>query len=259
MKTKILLLLFALMVNTNLFAQNERNGHDQSFYFKLDLESGNIFSCAALSGVSAGLNAVTKRNFSINAFTFNMLKAKENTDVENYEWNKVTAEDLFKDIQTGIRIGTRTDRDNFVHFGFYGSVHYKINQFKLEDFATKEFEKHNIHRLLLGLSALMHFGGFGHDFNAFLEAGARYAVATKYGNPYGADKSKLNNGVITHWAFHFSPNGSTMGFQDIGLFVDINHYNLLKDNAFVQNPINEIKMWTLGISCAITPGQAKNR
>jgi len=254
MKTKLLLLLFAVVLNSNLFAQ-----HDQRFYFKLDLESGNIWTCAAFAGVSAGLNATTHRDFSINAFTINVVKAKENTDVTNYEWNKTSVEDLFKDIQTGVRFGFKTDNESFVNIGGYGSVHYKINQFMLEDFATKEYEKHNIHRILFGLSALMQFGGYGRSFKAFLEVGARYAVASKYENPYGADKLKLNNGIISHWAFHFSPNGSTVGFQDFGLFVDINHYNLLKDNALMQTPIKEIKMWTIGISFAITPGQAKNR
>lgn len=249
---KILLLLLFASIGTSLFAQ----GHDQRFYFKLDLESGNIFTCAAFAGVSAGLNAATHRSFSINAYTINNIKAKENTDVKNYEWNKTNAEDLFKDIQTGARIGVKTDYESFVNIGFYGSVHYKLNQFKLEDFATKEFQKHSIHRVLFGLSALMQLGGYGRDFKAFFEAGARYAIATKYQNPYGADKSGLNNGIISHWAFHFSPNGSTIGFQDIGVFFDMNHYNILKDKAFAQSTINEIKMWTIGITFAITPGQA---
>ena len=253
MKIRILFLLTAILICANLFAQ-----HDQRFYFKLDLESGNIFSCAALAGISAGFNASTHRDFSINAFTFNNIKAKENTSIENFEWNKLSAEDLFRDIQTGVRIGFKTDNGGFVNAGFYTSFHYKVNQFKLQDFNTKVFEKHNIHRALFGLTALMQLGGDGESFLGFIEAGIRYAVATKYNNPYNADKSKLNNGIISHWAFHFSPNGGTIGMQDIGFFFDINHYNLLKNNALSSQPINGIKMWTVGISFAITPGQATN-
>ncbi len=259
MRKILLLLLLTAVLTVNLSAQDRIRVHDQRFYFKLDLESGNIFSCAALAGVSAGFNALTHRDFSINAFTINSEKAKDNTEVKNYEWNKTGAEDLFKDMQTGIRIGAKTDNGNFVNFGFYTSLHYKINQFKLEDFATKEFEKHGIHRVLFGVSALMQLGGDGKNFLGFFEAGVRYAVATKYDNPYNTDKSGLNNGLISHWAFHFSPNGGTVGFQDIGVFFDMNHYNLLKDNAFTQSPINEIKMWTIGITFAITPGQADKR
>ena len=254
MKIKLLLLLLVITANVNLYAQ-----HDKRLYFKVDLESGNVWTFAALTGISAGLNAATHMDLSINAFTVNTVKAKEHTDVKNYEWNKTGVEDLFNDIQTGARIGFKSDFESFVNVGFYTSVHYKVNQFKLEDFATKEFEKHAIHRVLFGLSALIQFGGWDRDFKAFFEAGARYAAASKYVNPYGADKSKLRNGIISHWALHFSPNGGTIGFQDIGVFFDMNHYNLLKDNVFAQPTINEIKMWTIGITVAITPGQAENR
>lgn len=254
MKNKILILLILISTINTLHAQ-----HHQQFYFKLDLESGNIWSCAALAGVSAGLNAVTHRDFSINAFTINKISAEPNVDVEDYQWNKTTANDLFKDLQTGIRIGAKTDNGSFVNVGFYTSFHYKINQFKLEDLSTKNYEKHNVHRALFGLTALMQLGGNDKDFLGFVEAGARYAVATKYDNPYKADKSALNNGIISHWALHFSPNGNKSGMQDIGFFVDVNHYNLLKNNAFSHQSLDKIKMITFGISFAVTPGQANNR
>ena len=122
MKKTLLLFVLTAVLTVNLSAQDRIKVHDQRFYFKLDLESGNIFTCAALAGVSAGFNAITHRDFSINAFTINSVKAKESTEVKNYLWNKIGTEDLFKDMQTGIRIGAKTDKLCQFRFLYFASL-----------------------------------------------------------------------------------------------------------------------------------------
>ena len=72
-------------------------------------------------------------------------------DYENYKWNQINAGDLFKDIQIGGGLGWQSQRGAF-NAGFFASLHYKINQFKVEDKFQNASLKHNVQRIIPGIN-----------------------------------------------------------------------------------------------------------
>ena len=241
---------------------HKSQAHSQHLYLKMDLGSANIFSLCAMSLASAGLNAATNRSFSVTSFLVSPITAKAGStelDIENYKWNLLDGNDLFKDVQLGGRIGWKSAEPlNVANFGFYGSFHYRINQFKIEDKAQNDYLKHNIQRMFIGLTAFVDLGDWEHGLVTTIEAGVRYSIATKYKNPYNLDKGALNNGLTTHFAVYLSPT-SDFALQDLGFFVDINHFNLLNDSKMSFVGLSEIRTWTMGISFAINSHQADVR
>lgn len=232
-------------------------------YRSMDLESGNVFSLFGGTLIGGLTNMLTGTAVCKNAFLITPISAKAKPNelsVENYKWNLTDANDLFKDIQVGGRIGYISTY-GFFNAGFYASLHYRINQFKVEDKVQNAYLKHNVHRIMPGFCALFRLGevaGINHSSGVLwtIETGLKYAVVTKYENAYNLDKSTLNNGIISHFAVYCSPN-SDFCLQDIGLFIDINHYNLIKDAG--KQYISDLNMWTLGMQIAISPSQASAR
>ncbi len=233
----------------------------QSFYRHIDFESGNIFSLAAFSLVGGLLNNAVQDKLYRNAFLFTPVKAKANStdlDIENYKWNQINAGDLFKDIQIGGGLGWQSQRGAF-NAGFFASLHYKINQFKVEDKFQNASLKHNVQRIIPGINAVFTIGDLtGDGVRTYIEAGLRYAVAVNYQNPYNLKTKDLNNGLVTHFAVYVAPNPDFL-LQDIGFFVNINHYNLIKDKTVSNSAVSELKMWTLGIQFSISRDQAAGR
>lgn len=224
-----------------------------NFYYSVDLGSGNIFSLLGASLVSGGvnsINALRKNGGLVNcAYLESPIKAYSgNTelDIKKFKFNEITARDLFKDIMAGFRMGWQTDVSiNTFNFGFYASYHYRINQFKVEDPSDGDFYKHNIHRSLIGLSAMLEFGDYD-AVRTIVELGVKYGIATKYQNPYNHAAKDLKNGLISHFAVVFDmPEDKWL--NDFGVFVDINHYNPFEK----IKPVTELKIWTLGISFTV--------
>ena len=233
---------------------------NQSFFRHIDLELGNIFSLAAFSLAGGLLNMAVSDKLCREAFLITPISAKSNTidlDVENYKWNHIDANDLFKDIQIGGNLCYQSQRGVF-NAGMFASLHYRINQFKVEDKNQNSMLKHNVHRIIPGINTIFSFGDLtSARIRTYIEAGIRYAIAVNYSNPYNLETNDLNNGFISHFAVYVAPNPDFF-LQDIGLFIDINHYNLAKSDK-ISSTISDMKMWTLGIQFSISRGQAEER
>lgn len=242
----------------------KKYSRNQSFYRHIDLESGNIISLAAFS-IAGGLLNMMSDKLCKNAFLITPITAKANDyklNIENYKWNLVEPEDLFKDIQVGGRLGYHSQHGLF-NAGFYASLHYHLNQLQIEDQQQGEYLKHAIHRLMPGISAIFIIGEFAglsssSGVRTYFELGLRYAIVTKYTNPYNLNKNDLNNGLVSHVAVYVAPNSRFL-LQDIGVFVDINHYDLMKVDNAVSLQLNSFKTWTLGVQFSITQRQANIR
>lgn len=231
---------------------------NQGFYRHIDLESGNIFSTAAFSVVGGLLNMTVSDKLCRNAFLVTPVTAKPDLDVENYKWNYIDALDLFKDIQVGGGMGYQSQRGAF-NVGVFATFHYKVNQFKVEDKTQNAFLKHGIHRIIPGINAVFTFGDLtSSGVRTYVEAGLRYAIAVHYSNPYNLETKDLNNGLISHFAIYIAPHWD-FALQDIGVYVNINHYNLLKDEKMSSLALSELRMWTIGIQFSISRDQAAIR
>ena len=77
-------------------------------------------------------------------------------------------------------------------------------------------------------------------------------MALAYKSPLGDDKNQLNDGLVSHYAIKLASRGM---WQNIGLYADINHFNMWKD----LRPGQELNCYTFGITWTITPQQVIDR
>ena len=82
-----------------------------------------------------------------------------------------------------------------------------------------------------------------------VEGGLRYSMVLDYKGPLANDKQDLRNGLVSHYAI--TVKGSN-AIQNFGIFADINHFNLLKDDQ------SKLNMITIGLMWSVTPGQSKS-
>lgn len=230
-------------------AQAKKN----SFYYSVDLGSGNIFTLLGASLISGGINSIEPLAQNGGLIDCVYLESPIKTysgnielDINKFKFNEINARDLFKDIMVGFRMGWQTDVSiNFFNFGVYASYHYRINQFEVKDPVNGEFGLHDIHRSLIGFTTMYYFGDYT-SVRPIVELGVKYGIATKYENPYNYGAQKLKNGLISHFAVLLDmPYDKWL--NDFGIFVDINHYNMFEN----IKPVSEIKTWTLGISFTV--------
>lgn len=247
--TFMVLMLTAFCTEQTL-AQAKKN----SFYYSVDLGSGNIFTLLGASLISGGVNSIeplAQNGGLINcAYLESPIKAYSgNTelDVNKFKFNEIKARDLFKDIMVGFRMGWQTDVSiNFFNFGVYASYHYRVNQFEIKDPIESEFKTHGLHRSLIGLTTMYSFGDNTAAVRPIVELGIKYGIASKYENPYNYDAKDLKNGILSHFAVVFDMSYDKW-LNDFGIFVDINHYNPFEN----IKPVTEMKTWTLGISFTV--------
>lgn len=232
--------------------------HSHNFYFHVEMNCGNIYPFAAWSILSGALNSALKYNLFESGFAYDLYTGK---DVKTKYNSPIafSAVDLFNHVQPGIKLGYYSDYiSSDFNWGILATGGYKINQFRLLD--GQDYVGQCIHRVQVGAMALLAFGRNGGSTQALLEIGGRYNIASKYdgGDIHGT--KALNNGFSSHFALKFGGSG---WLQNIGVYADIDHYNLYK-NSLVDGGLNpyvntNLKNITIGFCVTVTPSQADRR
>lgn len=251
---KILIFLFVTMVaGSNGFAQTNYRFKNQHLIFNGEIASGNPYTIA-VSSVITGLanyyllnDAFFENTFAYGIYTTNV----NNLKVKTQNPMGLTARELFNNLQAGIKLGYQTYNPDFFNIGIYGSAHYKIDQFKV-GYNEDNMSNHRAERVLFGATALFSLGSMKQPSRVIIEAGLRYSIGLAYNSPLGDDKDQLNDGLVSHFAVKLASRGM---WQNIGLYADINHFNMWKD----FRPNQELNNYTFGITWTITPQQVVQR
>ena len=84
-----------------------------------------------------------------------------------------------------------------------------------------------------------------------IEAGCRYSIGLNYKSSNPNNDLSLNNGLVSHFAIKVASRGM---LQNLGVFADINHFNLWKtqDGRKLNN-------YTFGLTWTLTPQQIDER
>lgn len=253
MKKSFVLILSFFCATTILQAQSNVRLKNHHIIFNGDIASGNPYVMAA-SSVLTGLanyhllnDAFFENSFIYGIYTTNVdgLKARTMNPMG------FSASELFNNMQVGVKLGYQTYNPEFFNCGIYASAHYKLDQFKV-GYNDDNMQKHRVQRILLGINALLSLGSMDQPSRVIIEAGLRYSFGLAYKSPLGDDKEQLNNGIVGHYAIKIASRGM---MQNIGVFADINHFNVWKD----LRPHQKLNNYTLGITWTITPQQVISR
>lgn len=252
---KILFTIVTLALCTGMPAQTRSKTHIKNSHLILNAEiaSGSPYVFAASSVVTGLLNyyllndAFFENSFSYSFYSTNVdgLKARTQNPMG------LTARELFNNIQTGLKLGYQTYRPEFFNCGIYATGHYKLEQFKV-GYDKDNMSNHRAQRFLVGATALMSLGSMKQPQRVIIEAGLRYSISLAYKSPLGENKSQLNDGLTSHYAVKIASRGM---LQDIGIYADIDHFNLWKD----YKPDHKLHDFTIGVTWKITPQQADGR
>lgn len=229
----------------------------QHLYYRMDVATNNIYSFAVANLATAGLNALTDKMLFDNAYTYTYIKDMDynsSMSIKNPNILGIAARDIFGDITFGGKFGYQSFFPGSFNWGIYGSAHYRVNQYKVENDNREDYFRNNVHRLLLGGGILFNFGSIDSSTRVVFEAGLRYEIPVHYKGISSLRQSEmLNNGLSSHYALRINGNGVMQG---LGVYADIPHYNLFKKSG-VQYGTPDVKLYSFGIMYTITPWKIK--
>lgn len=250
---KKILLLFALLgLCVNINAQSKVRYKNHNLIFNSEIASGNPYTAAA-SGILTGLVNYYLLNdaFFENSFAYSLYSTDDdNLNVRTMNPMGLTAKELFNNLQAGVKLGWQTYNPEFWNGGFYASAHYKLEQFEA-GFDNDNMQTHRAQRALFGVTGLLTLGDMGKSSRVTIEVGVRYSMALAYKSPMGNGKDLLADGFVSHYAIKLLNRGM---WQNIGVYADINHFNMWKnyDNG------KKLNNYTFGITWTITPQQVED-
>lgn len=251
---KKILLIIAILSSYSIavLGQSDIRIKNHNLIFNSEISAGNVYSFAVSSAVTGLINYYLLNDaFFENSFSYAIYKSNVD-DLKTRTLNPmgITASELFNNIQAGLKLGYQTYNPNFFNAGIYASAYYKLDQFDVgyED----ELLRHKAQRVLLGATALFSFGSMKQSSRVIVEAGCKYSLGLSYDTPTLSDKELLNDGFISHFAIKLASRGL---MQNIGVFADINHFNLWKN----WDGAPELNNYTIGFTWTITPQQADER
>lgn len=253
MKKILFILLVILGANNDIQAQSNVSFKNHHLIFNGDISSGSPYTIAASSVITGLVNyyllndAFFENSFAYSIYSTNVdgLKAKTMNPMG------LTASELFNNLQAGLKLGYQTYSPEFFNCGIYASAHYKLDQFKV-GYNDDSMQKHRAQRFLFGATALFSLGSMEQSSRIVIEAGIRYSMGLSYKSPLGNDKKQLNDGLVSHFAIKVASRGM---WQNLGIYADINHFNMWKDFRSGQKLDN----LTFGITWTITPQQVDER
>lgn len=251
---KLILTAFAFCsICMGIQAQSDVKIKNHHLIFNGDIASGNPYIMAGSSVITGLLNYYLLNNaFFENSFIYGFYSTNvDGLKAKTMNPMGLTARELFNNIQLGLKLGYQTYSPEFFNCGVYVSAHYKIDQFKV-GYDDDNMHRHRAQRVLFGVTALMSLGSMAQPSRVIIEAGLRYSFGLSYISPLGNDKNQLNNGLISHYAIKIASRGM---LQNIGIFADINHFNMWKN----YRPNQKLNNFTMGITWTITPQQVEER
>ena len=248
--TTITLMLLSFIANAS--AQSRIGIKNHNLIFNCDLCFGNPYT-AALSSVATGLTNYYLLNdaFFENSFIYGIYPSNvDNLEVKTQNPMGVTARELFNNVQAGLKLGYQSYNPGFFNAGIYATGHYKIDQFKV-GFNDDNMFNHRAQRVLVGATALFSLGSMEQANRVIIEAGCRYSIGLNYKSSNPNDNLSLNNGLVSHFAIKVASRGM---LQNLGVFADINHFNLWK----IQDG-RKLNNYTFGLTWTLTPQQIDER
>ncbi len=256
MKTRNFIIAIVLsVIPFSLFAQirggKAKNNH---LYFHVELAAGNIYTAAFPSLLTWGLNELTKSNIFESAVEYADFHGELNEKdlkIRNYNMLGYTANELFNNIHPSIKFGYQTRTLSNFNWGAYATAEYQQNQFKSRykgDGFT--YEKNRLQRAYFGGALFAVIGGVDKKYRFVIEAGCKYAMPLSYEGPLAEDKDGIDKGLVSHFGFKVT---GAKAIQDLGIYADFGHYDILKDAT------STLKGWNIGLIWTVTPGQRENR
>ncbi|MDO4932902.1 MAG: hypothetical protein Q4E63_09735, partial [Prevotellaceae bacterium] len=234
------------------------HGNAQHLYYRMDVATNNVYSFAVANLATAGINALTDEMLFDNAYTYTYIRNNDkssDTSIKNPNILGLTARDIFGDITVGGKLGYQSFFPGSFNWGLYGSAHYRINQYKVEDKNNSVNCRNNVHRLILGGGILLNFGSIESSTRFVFEASFRYELPVHYNGISGLKQSEmLNEGFSSHYALRINGNGILQG---LGVYADVPHYNMFKKSG-MQYGTPDVKMYSFGIMYTITPWKIKD-
>lgn len=222
----------------------------QVFFHRIDVTTGNLYSFVASNLLSAGINYLTQDRLLDTSFDYTLYSTdfkNEPFKLNSYNRVGITLRDLIADSSYGVKLGYQSFYPGSFNWGIFGSGHYKINRFALENSGIRQAE--NIHRLQIGGGLLFAFGAIDSPGKAVVEVGLRYNIPAHYNGFLGdSADSALNKGLTSHYSLRFGGFGILQG---IGIFAEIPHYNLIKKSEITKGM--SIRPFTVGITYTIMP------
>lgn len=249
MKKILSLVILTILCCCNIYGQQVEKIRNHNLIFNGEVAFGNLYSALVSSGVGA-INGLLNTPFFENSLIESVYSTKANElTVKPMKYYGVTARDLFGDMQFGIKLGYQTYNSGFFNCGAYASAHYGLHQFNVE--TGMETQRHRAQRALLGATARFSFGTMEQSTRVIAEAGIRYSMALAYKSPLSTDKDQMGSGLASHYSVMLA---GPQYLQNVGIYVDVNHFNLWKD--YGQGA--KLNHYIVGITCTITIQQAKN-
>ena len=239
----IIVLSMVTFCHTNI-AEAQRN-----FYYRIDVGSSNIYSFAVSNLITGYANYFAHNFLFDNSYTYTFYSGRymgDKTKIKPLDLMGISAEDLFNDCFSGVKLGYQSDNMGIFNWGIYGSAHYKINQFKAWFPFESDYRKECLQYFKPGVGILMTFGSIENKIKVQIEAAARYDIPISYNGVFGKNEDILNKGISSHFSIKVA------GYTDysIGIFADLNHYNLYKDFDDIGN--SKFKMYNIGITFTIS-------
>lgn len=250
---KIVLCILLSMTISLLSAQSNVRIKNHHLIFNSELVSGSPYTIAASSVMTGLVNYYLLNDaFFENSFAYSLYSTNvDGLKVRTMNPMGLTVRELFNDIQIGLKLGYQTYSPEFFNCGLYMSAHYKLDQFEV-GYDNDNMSRHRAQRVLVGATALFSLGSMEQSSRVIIEAGCRYSLGVAYKSTLGTDKKQLNNGFVSHFAIKMASRGM---LQNIGVYMDINHFNMWKD----FRPQQKLNKLTFGLTWTITPQQVDQR
>ena len=237
-----------LLLSTSLFlcfgqgqSQTSSRARHHNFYHRIDVGSGNLYTCALTSCITGGINyllddAVFETSFRYPSYRYSDCRTLSLTKPNMVGLFKA---DLLSDFSGGIKLGYQTYNPDVINWGVYGSAHYYNNTLTL-DYGESKTITYDV----------ASFGG-----GAFLTLGqmsqaVRWTLdfSLEYGKNVWNNMADYN-GFYSHYSVGISGPGLV---QNMKIFADVAHFPV------VYSPVNIYPM-TFGVSWTITPKQVNNK
>lgn len=244
MKKFLSLFMVAALYCGNVQGQQEEVIRNHNLIFNGEIAFSNVYPWLATSLAMGAVNGVLNTSFFETPLLESVYSTKaDDLTVKPMKYYGATANDLFGDMQLGIKLGYQTYNPGFFNIGAYASAHYRLSQFRVE--TDKDTQKHRTQRALLGITARFSFGSMEQSTRVIVETGVRYNMALSYKSPMSTDIDQTRSGLSSHYGIMLA---GPRYLQDVGVFVDVNHFNMWKNTEYGE----KLNHYTVGVTYKAT-------